>query len=110
MNKRSIEDIYALLNRGHSARYVQFLGFDAKLIANARSGGFNILHRVERGDTRQQLLTEGFQPSAIDFAIEQSAKLKLAGKSKPPAKPKRRRTTRDLVRFGNRGINVLKRR
>ena len=99
MNKRSIKDICALLNKGHSARYVQFLGFDAKLIANARSGGFDILHRVDRGDTRQQLIAEGFQPGAIDFAFKQSAKLKRLGKTESPTKKKSSlRDMSDLIR------------
>ena len=105
MNKRSITDIHRLRAKGYSNRFLKYLRYDPALVENASKGAYDILPLITSETTRDDVLSLGYDPGAVDLA------LKLAGKPKPAAKPKRQRTVRDLVRFGNqRGINVLKRR
>jgi len=104
MNKRSTTEIHRLRAKGYTSRFLKYLRYDPTLVENSAKGAYDIRPFITSETTRDYLLSQGYDPGAVDLA------LKLAGKPKPAAKPKRQRTVRDLVRFGNRGINILQRR
>ena len=102
MNKRSITDIHRLRAKGYSNRFLKYLRYDPALVENASKGAYDILPLITSETTRDDVLSLGYAPGAVDYA------LKLAGRSETPVKPKR--TTKDLIRHCKGGVRLLKKR